>query len=299
VKRRQAASSGGASAQRLVDARGSVPEPPYDDDMVVADPYDGEPPFDSTVAHPARVYDYWLGGKDNFAADREAGDEVLRAKPGIRQNVRANRAFLGRCVRFLAAEAGIRQFLDIGTGIPSAGNTHEVALGIDPDCRVVYVDNDLMVLRHAQALLTSATGTVAYLDMDARDTGKLLAAAAETLDFGRPVAVMLIAILHLIPDADDPWRLVAGLMAAAAPGSYLAITHPASDVAPEASTRASLAYNQNVTTPQTRRSRDEVARFCAGLDLVGPGLVQLPDWRPAPGDPPAPTSGYGAVARKP
>jgi hypothetical protein len=267
--------------------------------MPVTDPPVQDPPFDSTVAHAARVYDYWLGGKDNFAADREAGDEVLRAKPGILRNVRANRAFLGRCVRFLAAEAGIRQFLDIGTGIPSAGNTHEVAFGIDPDCRVVYVDNDLMVLRHAQALLTSATGTVAYLDLDARDAGKVLAAAADTLDVGQPVAVMLIAILHLIPDSDDPWTLVADLMAAAAPGSYLAITHPASDVTPEASARASRAYNASVTTPQTRRGRDEVARFFAGLDLVSPGLVQLPDWRPAPGDLPAPTSGYAAVARKP
>jgi S-adenosyl methyltransferase len=267
--------------------------------VLVTDPYDEDLPFDSTVAHPARVYDYWLGGKDNFAADREAGDEVLRAKPGIRQNVRANRAFLGRCVRFLAGEAGIRQFLDIGTGIPSAGNTHEVALDVDPDCRVVYVDDDLMVLRHAQALLTSATGTVAYLDMDARDTSKILAAAADTLDFGKPVAVMLIAILHLIPDGDDPWRLVADLMAAVAPGSYLAITHPASDIAPEASARASRAYNDNVATPQTRRSRDEIARFFTGLDLVAPGLVQLPDWRPAAADLLAPTSGYGAVARKP
>jgi hypothetical protein len=265
----------------------------------VTDPNDEDPPFDSTVAHPARVYDYWLGGKDNFAADRVAGDEVLRAKPGILQNVRANRAFLGRCVRFLAAEAGIRQFLDIGTGIPSAGNTHEVAFEVDPECRVVYVDNDLMVLRHAQALLTSANGTVAYLDMDARDTGKILAAAADTLDLSQPVAVMLIAILHLIPDDDDPWRLVADLMAAAAPGSYLSITHPASDVAAEASARASRAYNDNVVTPQTRRSRAEVARFFTGLDLVSPGLVQLSDWRPAAGDIPAPTSGYGAVARKP
>jgi hypothetical protein len=263
------------------------------------EPYAGDPPFDSTVAHPARVYDYWLGGKDNFAADREAGDQVLRAKPGIRQNVRANRAFLGRCVRSLAAEAGIRQFLDVGTGIPTAGNTHEVALGVDPGCRVVYVDNDLMVLRHAQALLTSATGTVAYLDMDARDTAKILAAAADTIDFAQPVAVMLIAILHLIPDGDDPWRLVADLLAATAPGSYLAITHPASDVSPDASARASRAYNDNVVTAQTRRSRGEVARFFDGLELVEPGLVQLSDCCPGPDDAPAPTSGYGAVARKP
>jgi hypothetical protein len=257
-----------------------------------------EPLFDSTVAHPARVYDYWLGGKDHFAADRQAGDEVLRAKPGIMQNVRANRAFLGRCVRFLAGETGIRQFLDIGTGIPSAGNTHEVALAVDPDSRVVYVDNDLMVLRHAQALLTSATGKVAYLDMDARDTGKILAAAEDTLDFSQPVAVMLIGILHLIPDSDDPWSLVADLMAAVPSGSYLAITHPASDVAPDASARAAQAYNQNVATAMTRRDHDEIARFFAGLDLVSPGLVQLSDWRPGPGDVPAPTSGYGVVGRK-
>jgi S-adenosyl methyltransferase len=224
---------------------------------------------------------------------------VLKAKPGIRQNVQANRAFLGRCVRFLAAEAGIRQFLDIGTGIPSAGNTHEVALQVNPGCRVVYVDNDLIVLRHAQALLTSAAGTVAYLDMDARDTAKILAAAAATLDFERPVAVMLIAVLHLIPDRDDPWGLVADLMAAVPSGSYLAITHPASDVSPAASARASRAYNENVATAQTRRGRDEIERFFTGLDMVSPGLVQLPDWRPAAGDPAAPTSGYAAVARKP
>ena len=267
--------------------------------MPGTDPYDADPPFDLTIAHPARVYDYWLGGKDNFAVDRAAGDEVLRAKPAIRQNVRANRAFLGRSVRFLAGEAGIRQFLDIGTGIPSAGNTHEVAFATARDCRVVYVDNDLMVLRHAQALLTSATSTVAYLDVDARDTGKILAAAAGTLDFDQPVAVMLIAILQLIPDEDDPWVLVAELMAAVPSGSYLTITHPAGDIAPETSARASRAYNENVNTPQTRRTRDEVARFFTGLDLVDPGLVQLPDWRPEVGDPPAPTSGYAAVGRKP
>jgi len=267
-------------------------------DVLVTERDGQDPPFDSTVAHPARVYDYWLGGKDNFAADREAGDQVLQAKPEIWQNVRANRAFLGRCVRFLAAEAGIRQFLDIGTGIPSAGNTHEVAIAVDPGCRVVYVDNDLMVLRHAQALLTSAKGRVAYLDMDARDTSKILSAAAGTLDFSQPVAVMLIAILQLIPDGDDPWALVADLMAATVPGSFLAITHPASDIVPEAAARASQAYSQNVSQ-QTRRGRDQVARFFAGLDLVSPGLVQSPDWRPDPGDPLAPTSGYGAVARKP
>jgi hypothetical protein len=258
-----------------------------------------DPPFDSTVAHPARVYDYWLGGKDNFAADRAAGDEVLRAKPEILRNVRANRAFLGRCVGYLTAEAGIRQFLDIGTGIPAAGNTHEVALGVSPDCRVVYVDNDLMVLRHAQALLTSASGAVAYLDLDARDTAKILAAAAETLDFSRPVAVMLIAILQLIPDGDDPYALVADLMAAVPPGSYLAITHPASDVAADAGARATKAYNDQVAVPQTRRSRDQVARFFGGLELVSPGIVQTTDWRPASGDAAAPTSGWVAVGRKP
>jgi S-adenosyl methyltransferase len=255
--------------------------------------------IDTTVAHPARVYDYWLGGKDNFAVDRQAAEEVLRARPAIRANVRANRAFLARSVRYLAGEAGVAQFLDIGTGIPSANNTHEVAESITPDSRVVYVDNDPIVLAHARALLTSASSLTAYIDADLRDTAAVLAEAERTLDFTRPVAVMLIAVLHLIPDEDDPWRIVADLMHAVPSGSYLVITHPASDVESYSAAQAAHRYNELVASPMRRRSRDEVQRFFPGLDLVEPGIVQLHQWRPAGGELAAPSSGYGAVARKP
>ena len=178
--------------------------------------------IDVTVAHPARVYDYWLGGKDNFAADRQAAEQVLKAKPGIRLNVRANRGFLARAVRYLAGEAGISQFLDIGTGIPTVNNTHEVAQAVRPDARVVYVDNDPIVLTHARALLTSTQGATSFIEADLRDTGLILSAAAQTLDFSKPVAVMMIAVLHLIPDQDDPWRIVSEFVQAVPPGSYLA-----------------------------------------------------------------------------
>jgi hypothetical protein len=255
--------------------------------------------IDTTVAHPARVYDYWLGGKDNFAADREAAEEVLRARPAILLNVRSNRAFLARSVRYLAGEAGLRQFLDIGTGIPSANNTHEVAQSVVPEARVVYVDNDPIVLAHARALLTSTSGPTAYIDADLHDTGAILAQAARTLDFTRPVAVMLIAVLHLVPDQDDPWGIVADLMRAVPPGSHLVISHPASDIEADSAAQAAQRYNERVASPMRRRSRDEVRRFFGGLDLVEPGLVQLYQWRPAGSDPVAPSSGYGAMARKP
>ena len=162
--------------------------------------------LDTSVAHPARVYDYWLGGKDNFAADREAAERVLAVAPGLRFRVRANRAFLGRATRYLTAEAGIRQFLDIGTGIPTGDNTHEVAQRAAPDARVVYVDNDPIVLLHAQALLRSTPqGSTAYTQADLRDPGLILDQAASVLDFGQPVAVMLLGVLHLIQDSEDPW----------------------------------------------------------------------------------------------
>jgi hypothetical protein len=255
--------------------------------------------IDTTVAHPARVYDYWLGGKDNFAVDREAAEEVLRARPAIRLNVRSNRAFLARTVRHLASRAGIDQFLDIGTGIPSANNTHEVAQSLTPDARVVYVDNDPIVLAHARALLTSTSGPTAYIDADLRDTATVLAEAARTLDFERPVAIMLIAVLHLISDEDDPWRIVAELMRAVPSGSYLVISHPASDVEADSARAAARAYNERVAAPMLRRSRDEVRRFFDGLDILEPGVVQHHLWRPADGDPVAPSAGYGAVGRKP
>ena len=256
--------------------------------------------LDTSVAHPARVYDYWLGGKDNFAADREAAERVLAAAPGLRFRVRANRAFLGRTTRYLAAEAGIRQFLDIGTGIPTGDNTHEVAQRAAPDARVVYVDNDPIVLLHAQALLRSTPqGATDYIQADLHDPGLILDRATALLDFGQPVAVMLLGVLHLIQDAEDPWGIVARLMAAMPAGSYLTISHPAIDIHPAQSTVQRI-YNENVPTQQTLRTREQVARFFTGLELVEPGLVQVHQWRPDPSDfaPEGVVSAHGAVARK-
>jgi hypothetical protein len=257
--------------------------------------------IDTSVAHPARVYDYWLGGKDNFAADREAGDRVLGATPGLRERVQANRAFLVRAVRYLAGEAGIRQFLDIGTGIPSANNTHEVAQQAAPDSRTVYVDNDPIVLTHARALLAGGPeGSIQYIDGDVRDVASIIRAASRTLDFTQPTALMLLGILHLIQDAEGPDEIVARLMDALPSGSYLAISHPASDIHP-GQAEAQRRYNERVSTPQTLRTRAEVSRFFEGLDLVPPGLVYVHTWRPGPDDivPPDGVSAYGGVARKP
>jgi hypothetical protein len=242
----------------------------------------GRPSFDTSVAHIARVYDYWLGGKDNYAADRKAGDAALEAYPYIAGGVRANRAFLARVVRYLAGEAGIRQFLDIGTGIPTANNTHEVAQSIAPDSRVVYVDNDPIVLAHARALLTSSPeGATAYLDADFSDIDTILAEAGKTLDFSQPVAIMLIAILHLIGDEADPHDTVAKLIAAVPSGSYLAISHLSSDVmANPARTAAHDRLRELMHEKQTLRNRAEVASFFTGLEMVEPGLVPLPQWRP-------------------
>jgi SAM-dependent methyltransferase len=263
---------------------------------------DGPAGIDTTVAHPARVYDYWLGGTNNFAADREAAERVLAATPGLRARVRANRAFLARVVRYLAAEAGIRQFLDVGTGIPSANNTHEIAQATAADSRVVYVDNDPIVLIHAQELLASAPeGATQYVEGDLRDPAAILEAVAGTLDLTRPTALMLLGVLHLIGDSEDPYRIVAELMDALAPGSYLAISHPASDIHVAAQAEAQKRYNERVSTPQTLRNHAEVTRFFDGLDLVPPGVVYVHSWRPDPGDvPPADgVSAHGGVARKP
>ena len=237
--------------------------------------------IDTSVAHQARIYDYWLGGKDNFAVDREAAEHALAAYPGLRRGVRAQRAFLARAVGYLAGQAGIRQFLDIGTGIPTASNTHEVAQAIAPEARVVYVDNDPMVLAHARALLTSAPeGACAYLDADIRDTGDVLRAASGLLDFGQPIAVMLIGILHLIPDADDPGGIVARLVGELPAGSWLAIAHPASDVERDKVATMTDRYNQRVTTAATLRTHAEISAFFAGTEMLPPGVVQYHQWHP-------------------
>ena len=264
----------------------------------------GPLPFDTSVAHQARIYDYLLGGKDNYAADRAAAEDLVKTWPGLPFSARANRAFLGRVVRYLAKEAGIRQFLDIGTGIPTAGNTHQVAQAIAPECKVVYADYDPIVLAHARALLTSSeAGATDYIHADLRDTGMVLAQAAELLDFTRPVAVTLLAILHAMPDSDDPQRVVTRLMDAVPSGSYLAISHTASDLlGQEAREGVKDVVDRLVQQDGAARSREQVAAFFEGMDLVEPGLVRVEEWRP---EHEAETSStvrsalWGAVARKP
>jgi len=239
------------------------------------------PDFDTSVPHIARVYDYWLGGKDNFAADRELGEQALQAYPKLVFSVRANRAFLARAVRFLAAEAGIRQFLDIGTGIPTANNTHEVAQRVAPESRIVYVDNDPIVLAHARALLTSKPeGVCAYVDADLRDPDAILAAAADTLDFSQPVAVMLLAILQFASD-DKVNAIMRRLIEGCAPGSFVTLSHPASDIDAEPHGEMVRRMNQSLTEHATLRDRAAVTRLFAGLELVEPGVVRAPEWRPA------------------
>jgi hypothetical protein len=245
----------------------------------------GSLPFDTSVAHQARVYDYLLGGKDNYAADRAVAEATLKVNPDLAPSAHANRAFLGRVIRYLAAEAGIRQFLDIGTGIPTAGNTHQVAQAIAPESRVVYVDYDPIVLAHARALLTShQAGATEYIDSDLRDTKTILDQAARLLDFSQPVAVTLISILHAIPDGDDPYAIVATLLDAVPAGSYLAISHMGSDLmAPQALQEMNEVWKRQSQQQYTPRDRDEVARFFDGTDLVEPGLVRVEEWRPVPG----------------
>jgi hypothetical protein len=244
----------------------------------------GRPAFDVSVANQARIYDYLLGGKDNYAADRAAVDAVLKVAPELGFSARANRAFLGRAVRYLAQEAGIRQFLDIGTGIPTAGNTHQVAQATAPESRVVYVDYDPVVLAHARALLDShESGATEYIDADLRDTATILDRAARLLDFTRPVAVTLLMILHVIPDADDPHGLVATVMAALPPGSYLAVSHLGAELlAQEAKQGFDNIVKRQAQQQYIGRTREQMARFFAGMDLVEPGLVRVEEWRPDP-----------------
>ena len=259
------------------------------------------PDFDTSVPHIARVYDYWLGGKDNFAADRDLGERTLAAYPNLVFSVRANRAFLARTVRFLAAEAGIRQFLDIGTGIPTASNTHQVAQRAAPQCRIVYVDNDPIVLLHARALLKSKPeGACAYLDADLRDPDAILAGAADTLDFSKPVAVMLIAVMHFLGDDAEASKIVNRLMEACAPGSFVAISHAASDIDAEQMAEMARRLNQFVAEKSTHRTRACVARLFDALELVEPGVIRAAEWRPDSGlEAASPAACWGGVARKP
>jgi len=263
-----------------------------------------DPRAGAGVAHDARVYDYLIGGEGHSEADRTLGDALEAAYPGIGVSIRGGRAFLRRAVRFLARDAGLSQFLDIGTGIPSEGSTHEVAREVRPDSRIVYVDNDPVVGSQSRALLAGRKpGTTDYLDADLRDPARLLEKAADTLDPGRPVGVLLIAVLHTIGDADDPYRIVSGLMEALPGGSYLAVTHWGPDPArPDPDTKRVAELTREVSS-QPFRVRDdaEVRRFFDGLSLVEPGVSRVRDWRPDPGDreDEGGITVWGAVGRKP
>ncbi len=257
--------------------------------------------IDTSKAHPARVYDYWLGGKDNFAADREAAELALQAYPQLAQAVQANRKFLARAVQYLTRQAGIRQFLDLGTGIPAADNTHQVAQREAPESRIVYVDNDPVVLLHAAALLRSVSpGVCDYIEADLRDPAQILTGAARTLDFTQPVALMLLAIMQFIPDEEDPAGLVSALLDALPSGSYLVLSHPTDDFNPNQQGESIKRYNERVTDPATLRDHEGTMRFFAGLELLEPGVVGVSQWRPDNDLVAAlPSSMWCGVARKP
>jgi S-adenosyl methyltransferase len=250
------------------------------------------------VPHSARIWNYWLGGKDNFAADQRVGDQVRAVFPAIVENARASRAFLARAVRYLAGEAGIRQFLDIGTGLPTANNTHELAQQVAPSSRVVYVDNDPIVLAHARALLTSSPeGATDYIDADARETDKILQEAARTLDFAQPVALVMLGILGNVADYDEARSIVRRLLDGVPSGSYLVVndgTHTSEEIVEGARVSGEGGHSY------TLRSPEEIAGFFDGLDLQEPGVVPAPRWRPELGPPgPSADDSRCGVARKP
>jgi S-adenosyl methyltransferase len=258
------------------------------------------PEFDASVPQTARIWNYWLGGKDYFPVDRAVGDQILEAFPAIVENARASRAFLARAVRYLAGEAGIRQFLDIGTGLPTANNTHQVAQAVAPECRIVYVDNDPVVLAHARALLTGTPeGATDYIDADLRDPDRILQEAARTLDFTQPIAIMLMGILGHIADDDEAQSIVKRLVGAVSSGSYLTM-NDGTDTSEEV-VEAARIWNQSANPTYHLRSPDRIARFFDGLELVEPGVVSPPRWRPEPGPSglPAEIDSFCGVGRKP
>jgi hypothetical protein len=261
------------------------------------------PKIDSSVAHSARIWNYWLGGKDHYPVDRRVGDQILEMFPHIAYLARADRAFLGRAVRYLVSEAGIRQFLDIGTGLPTADNTHQVAQRIVPECRIVYVDNDPLVLAHARALLTGTPeGATDYLDADLRDPDKIVQEAAGTLDFSQPVAVMLLGILHHISDDGEAYAVVDRLLDAVTSGSYLVIAHSTNQTTGAAMDEAVEHWNQFGKPPMTLRTPQAIARFFDRLELLEPGVVSTSRWRPDPAEtssgPVPETDEFCAVGRK-
>jgi nucleotide-binding universal stress UspA family protein len=265
----------------------------------------GQPPIgiDTSKPHPARMYDWYLGGKDNYPVDEEMGRQMLALDPRVPVMARVNRAFMHRATRWLA-QNGVRQFLDIGTGIPTEPNLHQVAQAVAPDARVVYCDNDPIVLAHAAALLRSSdAGVTEYLQADARDPDAILDGARKVLDFGRPVALSLVALLHFVSDADGAHALVDRLLSELPSGSYLMVTHATADFTPEESA-AAIAKLKAAGVTLALRSREEFTRFFDGLDLVEPGVAVVPEWHPelgepVPGQDDGVIPGYGAVGRKP
>jgi hypothetical protein len=276
-----------------VSVEGSAPQPA------------AVPEIDISKPHPARMYDYYLGGKNHFAADRETAEKGLAGWRSGRIAARENRAFLGRAVRFLAGEAGIRQFLDVGTGLPTTNNVHEVAQAVAPSCRVVYADNDPLVLAHARALLTSSpAGRTAYIHADLRDPRSILAdpSVREVLDFGQPIALMLVAVLHFVPDEFKPAQVLATLIDALPAGSYLVASHITAEHDQEGPATGARAYRA-AGLPAQLRDSDQFAQLAfSGLELVRPGVVLVSEWRPEVSGPrptPAEVSWYGGVARVP
>jgi hypothetical protein len=254
------------------------------------------PPLDTSVPQTARIWNYWLGGKDNFAVDRHVGDEIRAAFPQIVENARASRAFLVRAVSYVTREGGIRQFLDVGTGLPTADNTHEVAQRIAPESRIAYVDFDPLVLAHARALLTSSPeGATDYIDADGRDSARVLGEASRTVDFGKPVALIMSGILGHIPDEDEARAMVRSYVAALTPGSYFIALDGSHS---ESHSEAERIWNEQANPPYLLRSQKQFAQFFEGLELVEPGVVSAPTWRPESGDT-APLDVVCAVARKP
>ena len=242
------------------------------------------PGIDASVPHSARIWNYWLGGKDNYPVDREAGDQYRKVFPGIIDVARASRQFLARAVRYLAGEAQIRQFLDVGTGLPTADNTHQVAQQVAPECRIVYVDNDPLVLAHARALLTSTPeGATDYVDADLREPDKILQAAAKTLDFRQPIALMLMGIMGHITDDDEARSIVKRLLDGLPSGSYLAL-YDGTNAFSKAFEDAQRGYDESGAVPYRLRGPEQIARLFDGLELVEPGLVSCSRWRPDPAD---------------